>query len=284
VTEPTANPPAGWYPDPANPGTQRYWDGQQWTEQSAPSSSPSAGWYPDPANPGSQRYWDGQQWTEQRMPGLPQSAAPTQDSAASPGDDGRRMTGRMPRAFLIGVAALIVLGGAGAAAYLLFVKGKETCVSSGSGKSVDCGVPGAVSEQEYQAQQAREAQARQAAKERADRCRSQVGNFLASLQDLDSRLSVGVPYAEYSHRVGNTRVAYDQIPFKQLAVDCLGNVGVPAEHAMNSYLKADTIWNDCISSLGCDVDSIDPQLQQRWTAASNNIQQAQSGLHQIAQP
>jgi len=32
---PPALPPAGWYPDPARPGGQRYWDGQQWTEHQA---------------------------------------------------------------------------------------------------------------------------------------------------------------------------------------------------------------------------------------------------------
>ena len=34
---PTALPPAGWYPDPAGgqPGAQRYWDGQAWTEHRA---------------------------------------------------------------------------------------------------------------------------------------------------------------------------------------------------------------------------------------------------------
>ncbi len=30
------NPPAGWYPDSNQPGTQRYWDGQRWTEHTAP--------------------------------------------------------------------------------------------------------------------------------------------------------------------------------------------------------------------------------------------------------
>jgi hypothetical protein len=29
TTEP--RPPAGWYPDPSNPGGQRYWDGTAWT-------------------------------------------------------------------------------------------------------------------------------------------------------------------------------------------------------------------------------------------------------------
>ena len=27
---------AGWYPDPQQTGTQRYWDGERWTEQVAP--------------------------------------------------------------------------------------------------------------------------------------------------------------------------------------------------------------------------------------------------------
>ena len=28
--------PAGWYPDPNDPYTQRYWDGTQWTENRSP--------------------------------------------------------------------------------------------------------------------------------------------------------------------------------------------------------------------------------------------------------
>ncbi len=32
----TPNTPAGWYPDAQNPGSQRYWDGAQWTDQVAP--------------------------------------------------------------------------------------------------------------------------------------------------------------------------------------------------------------------------------------------------------
>lgn len=36
VTEST---PAGWYADPENPGQQRYWDGNTWTDNFAPGAS-----------------------------------------------------------------------------------------------------------------------------------------------------------------------------------------------------------------------------------------------------
>lgn len=32
---------AGWYPHPKMPGTQRYWDGEKWTEHVAPMPPPS---------------------------------------------------------------------------------------------------------------------------------------------------------------------------------------------------------------------------------------------------
>lgn len=33
------NPPAGWHPDPYDPSIDRYWDGQQWTNQTRPRGS-----------------------------------------------------------------------------------------------------------------------------------------------------------------------------------------------------------------------------------------------------
>jgi hypothetical protein len=33
---------SGWYPDPARPGTERYWDGSQWTDgRPVPVADPS---------------------------------------------------------------------------------------------------------------------------------------------------------------------------------------------------------------------------------------------------
>ncbi|WP_082480986.1 DUF2510 domain-containing protein [Rathayibacter sp. Leaf299] len=34
------NAAPGWYPDPTQPATQRYWDGTAWTEQRAPLAPP----------------------------------------------------------------------------------------------------------------------------------------------------------------------------------------------------------------------------------------------------
>jgi Protein of unknown function (DUF2510) len=33
--------PPGWYPDPQQPATQRYWDGYQWTQHTAPGARQS---------------------------------------------------------------------------------------------------------------------------------------------------------------------------------------------------------------------------------------------------
>jgi Protein of unknown function (DUF2510) len=33
-----SNPPAGWYPDPEQPGRQRYWDGSAWAQHFNPQT------------------------------------------------------------------------------------------------------------------------------------------------------------------------------------------------------------------------------------------------------
>lgn len=47
MTNSPQQPPAGWYPDPAGSGGERFWDGSAWSQstrdQAAPQSAPSAG-------------------------------------------------------------------------------------------------------------------------------------------------------------------------------------------------------------------------------------------------
>lgn len=300
------DPPAGWYLDPANPAGQRYWDGRQWTVQTNPSL-PVAGWYPDPTHPGHQRHWDGRQWTDQARKESSLAATPADQArqdpplAAAAGaqvaeevdrppagatDTGRRRLGEWPvsRPMLIGLAVLVLVGSAAAAAYVLVIRSEGACVASSTGESVDCGRPGAVSEQDYRAQEARRARTRRAAGARAERCRGQVEGFLASLRDLDARLPLGLQYAGYSHRLGQARGAYDRIPFRQLAFDCLTDVSLPAEHAMNSYAEADATWNGCLTRPGCDTDGIELELRRRWLAASRSLEVAHRGLAALAQP
>jgi hypothetical protein len=49
-------------------------------EQSTPGAQP-AGWYPDPNDPSTQRYWDGSQWTENRAPARAAAPASTNGKA-----------------------------------------------------------------------------------------------------------------------------------------------------------------------------------------------------------
>lgn len=56
-----SNPAPGFYPDPNDANKQRYWDGNEWTDN-------YAGFFPDPDNPGMVRYWDGKEWSGETMP------------------------------------------------------------------------------------------------------------------------------------------------------------------------------------------------------------------------
>ena len=50
MSEQTPGTPAGWYPDPENPGQQRYWNGSEWAAPTAPPP-PAAPTPPPPPAP-----------------------------------------------------------------------------------------------------------------------------------------------------------------------------------------------------------------------------------------
>lgn len=215
---------------------------------------------------------------------------PEPDSSSEvDGGESSGVTIRIPRGVIIALVVLVFAGG-GVAAYFSF-RNTETCISSSTGSEVDCGSEDAISQAAYDQQQADEAaaeaeqqQALEEAQAAADKCKGQLGGLMSAERELQSRLAVGLSYDEYGTQVGSIRVEYDQVPFKAMDLDCTTNVGLPLEDALNAYAKAAGIWGDCIQDFNCDTDSIDPELQSRWSSASNNIDTAMSGLRSLANP
>lgn len=86
-----------------------------------PPRSPSAGWYPDPLDPGSERLWDGERWTEQIRPAsalapAPVSLPPPPSTDRSPAERHRERsasgwsTGSLV-GLGVGLLALLTVGG-----------------------------------------------------------------------------------------------------------------------------------------------------------------------------
>lgn len=83
-TDRTALPGAGWYPDPSQPGQERLWTGEVWSEWTRSPDpmrrepTPTA-WHTDPTLPGQERLWAGECWSPYTRP--LSSAAAARDPA-----------------------------------------------------------------------------------------------------------------------------------------------------------------------------------------------------------
>ncbi len=99
-------------------------------------------------------------------------------------------------------------------------------------------------------------------------CASALANLTDALFALDSRLDLGLTYADYGDKVADAKVAYDRVRFGELDTACVVSAGKPAEDALNEYLSAYSTWKDCIEASGCQTDSIKTELQNHWSTAS----------------
>ena len=136
--------------------------------------------------------------------------------------------------------------------------------------SVGCGGP---SEAEKQAEAKKEKAAKKRAQERRRQaaCVSTFEDLQTAVDELDSRLGVGLNYENYTTEVADVRVAYDQIDFEGLDDPvCTATVGLPLERALNQYVKAAGLWDDCFDDLDCDMDAVQPQMERHWEKASSN--------------
>ncbi len=110
------------------------------------------------------------------------------------------------------------------------------------------------------------------------RCRAQLRSFLGSMDALREDLAVGLSYEDYLGEVGEVQDAYDRIRVDRLPVGCLLVAAGPGERALNRYIAAANAWGDCLATAACETESIEPQLQHRWTLASDLLSSAQSSL------
>lgn len=109
-------------------------------------------------------------------------------------------------------------------------------------------------------------------------CRQQVTPLLKALRATESRLNVGMTFADYGQQVGDVSIGYDRMPINRMDFNCIGGPGIAGEKAFNSYTAAYNTWNNCIGDFNCDTDSIDPELQKQWAKASRQTTRARSAL------
>jgi hypothetical protein len=117
----------------------------------------------------------------------------------------------------------------------------------------------------------------------AAKCEGRLRDLLGVLEDLDSRLiGVGVDLDEYSRRVGDVNSAYDRVSVRSLGRECVNQVGIHTERATNTYNTAGEVWNHCYNDPSCKNSSLKPVLDRRWDEANASIRRANQGLRNLA--
>lgn len=119
-----------------------------------------------------------------------------------------------------------------------------------------------------------------------DQCAETTDAFRAALQQLDSRLEVGLNYQDYSERVGDARVAYDTIDVDELQAispTCLSSAA-KLETAYNKFLQVQQIWDSCIDDYACDFSegATNQKAQVGWVKAGTALRRSQSMLDAMA--
>lgn len=112
----------------------------------------------------------------------------------------------------------------------------------------------------------------------SDRCGRQIGDFVDALTDLRENLVSGLSYEQYVEAIDALHARYDEIPTRELTLECLAKAGTPGEQAFGRYLEAANAWGECIDEDGCDAPTVEPALQKQWRAASRLLDEVQRGL------
>jgi hypothetical protein len=123
-----------------------------------------------------------------------------------------------------------------------------------------------------------------AADAKYSRCESQIGELVDAVGEIGDRLELRLSFDDYSALVADANVAYGRVDFKALDSECVTTAGEPIEDALNEHIDAQSTWSDCNDDYYCDSDSIDPELQDHWSAASSYVDDARAGMSGLRTP
>lgn len=111
-------------------------------------------------------------------------------------------------------------------------------------------------------------------------CKAELSPLLRSIQNLNSRLNVGLILEHYGQAVGAISIRYDRIRDRRLTDECIDEVKEPGRKAYNAYWRANKQWGDCLRDFfNCDVDEdVIDDLRAKWKTAGHFQSKMESGL------
>ena len=111
-------------------------------------------------------------------------------------------------------------------------------------------------------------------------CTRQVGAFLDTVSEIDSRLTVGLTIADYTQKIGDAQVAQDQVRKAELSEEC-ESVFLSGELAKTIHTAALSSWQLCIRAPEyCD----DAEQQREWKSAKTFLAEGRDALARLGTP
>lgn len=131
---------------------------------------------------------------------------------------------------------------------------------------------------EVKRKRAEQQKAERAEAQRAyDTVSAEIEPLMTALTEVDARLNVGLNYADYTALIGDIAVAYAGMDVDVLVEFDGLEVGAKLESAYNTYNEAAQLWGDNL----LDYDSIEARMQDKWIAASKDLDDAAALLDEL---
>jgi hypothetical protein len=77
-------------------------------------------------------------------------------------------------------------------------------------------------------------------------CSRTLVSLVNALTAIDGRMDVGVTYNQFQELLSRAHVAYTRIVVRTESSECVKNVGIPAERALNAYSELYDSWSQCL--------------------------------------